>query len=112
MTTLVERLRIPSSPGMPDLLMRQAADEIESLQAKLAEARGKYLEEAALVADKEFQRSEKSRARARKRDDNAGLLKAAGYQGEPEFELVEAEAHCDMASSIAFSIRALKEDWT
>ncbi len=65
------------------------------------------LEVAASLADAVAAKARQSLLRAKRRQANADLLEAAGYQGDPDFEVCELTAAAETAEDIAAEIRAL-----
>ena len=100
---------------LQDIRLKQAF-RIEELELKvhalalmekaLEQAKRDENEACAAIACHKKGRQQKHLSSARKRAKNADLLKAVGYQGEPLYEEVEAEAFVDMAASLEDAIRS------
>ena len=78
--------------------LAEAVGEIERLRAAY--------EDCAKIAEKYAAKAEKQLANAKRRQHSAGLLLAAGYQGDPDGDVSHTQAIVDTARDIAFDIRA------
>lgn len=83
-----------------------AESRVEALSAEVGTARAAAFEEAAQEAGKFAEKARGMLARAKKRSHQAGLLIAAGYQGDPDAELMEIEIALATAEDIAAAIRS------
>lgn len=110
-----DRIRAHRTPQDEDTInyyrqnAEEAASRIEALEAenaRLREALARENEECAKVADREKADAELILTRAKRRAHKAGLLLAVGYQGDPDAEVIEAEAIAATAVDIANGIRA------
>lgn len=66
-----------------------------------------YLKQAAQIADGVAAKARQSLIRAKARQSNSELLEAAGYQGNPDFDVCELTAMAETAEAIAADIRAM-----